>query len=151
MAVTEQASTGFGQQGVANDLPGAAAHGLGRLDHPAIHFPQGGFHQAGEERRAPHHQGRDGPGHTEGGAHQKGGQGDQHDQQNDERQRAQHVDDHRQHPIHAQRFVQLALAGEKQQHAQGQPQHHGKRQGRAEHAQGVQAGLADVGPIDVLE
>src|SRR5471032_3353008 len=47
--------------------------------------------------------------------------------------------------------MQLALAGKEQHQPQRQAQQHGKHQGGAEHAQGVETGLGDVGPIDVFQ
>ncbi|MNJ66636.1 hypothetical protein D3C77_627270 [compost metagenome] len=60
----EDTRTGFWQQGIHDDLASGGAHRLGCLDDAAVDLAQGGFHQAGKERRSTDHQRRDGPGDT---------------------------------------------------------------------------------------
>src|SRR5690606_2697860 len=89
----------FRQQGAEDDLPYVRTHRLGGFDDAAVDFPQGGFHQAGEEGGTAGDQWRNGAGHAQGGADEQYGERDHHDQQDDEGHGTQYVDHERQHRV----------------------------------------------------
>ncbi|MCY1178831.1 hypothetical protein D9M73_192030 [compost metagenome] len=141
----------LGQQRVHDDLARGGAHGLGRLDDAAVHFAQCGFHQAGKERRGADYQWRDGTGNTQRRTGDKHGEGNHHDQQDDEGQRTQNVHDQREQGIDALFFEQLTRPAKEQQHAQRQTQQHREQQRTAEHHQGVERGQPDLAPVHIRE
>src|SRR5690554_2947832 len=145
----DNAGKRFRQQGAEDDLSYVCTHGLGGFDDAAVDFPQGSFHQTGEEGCATGNQRRDGPGYAKGGADQHDGERDHDDQQDDKGYRAQYVDYKRQHRVGHRLFQQLAFAEQEQQYADGQADQDAEQQRHTDHHQGVPAGPADFGPVYV--
>src|SRR5690606_5143810 len=137
----------FRQQGTEDDLADVSAHGLGGFDDAAVDFPQGGFHQAGEEGSTASDQRRDGAGYTQRCADEHDGERDHDDQQDDKRYRAQHVHHKGQHRVSHRLFEQLAFAEQEQQYANGQADDDAEQQRHAHHHQGVPAGHTDFQPV----
>ena len=88
----EQGGPALGQHDLGDNLPGGAAHGLGRLQHAGVQLPEGALHNPGHEGRRRYHQGHNAGRRPHAGAQQNPGQGDDDDHQNQERNGPQQVD-----------------------------------------------------------
>lgn len=81
----------WGDEYLADNLRGGAAHRLGGFHQPAIHFAQGGFGHGCEEGDGRQRERHNGGGGADGGASHQAREWNDH-QQDDEGQRARGVD-----------------------------------------------------------
>ncbi|MNC36575.1 hypothetical protein D3C75_851030 [compost metagenome] len=121
-----------------DNVPASAAHGLRSLHQAVVDFAQADLGNPREERRGGNGQRHHRRPHAIGGTHHQAGEGDQRDHQDQERDRAEQVDEGTQHPVQQRRLEDPALVAGDQQHRHRYPHQQGDQRRHANHQQGIE-------------
>ena len=108
-----------------DDVPAPAAHGLCSLHQAVVDFAQADLGNPREERRGGNGQWHHCRPHAIRGTHYQAGEGDQRDHQDQERDRAEQVDEGAQHAIKQRCFEDATLVTGDQQHRHRHPYQQG--------------------------
>ena len=128
-----------------DDLPGGAAHGLGRLHKALGHLGQGPLDLPAQKGHRGKGQGDDGPFHADGGPHHQTAQPQKDHGQQDEGNGAENIADLVEHKIDRPVLQDTPGLGGEQKHPEGDADEHRQQAYDPHHLERLLAGLPELG------